>query len=291
MRVIEGSSFAELYKKVVYEILYNPDYESTPRGKKIKEIENAVLRLKNPKSNLFLNEIRSVPLRYLAGELLWYFSGRNDLEFISKFSSFWKNIANQDGTCNSAYGNLLFKGKENSQYYWAFSSLVEDKDSRQAILHFNRPYHQYKGNKDFVCTLVGIFQIRDNKLNFTVDMRSNDAFFGLTFDLPFFTMLQQQMLRHLQETAYPDLELGFYTHIAHSLHIYEKDFSSLESALQYSFTEARTPEIDINIIEKDGTPCQWLLDQIDIIEKKPKTYCLYQNFLQRWLIGQALNDK
>ena len=122
-------------------------------------------------------------------------------------------------------------------------------------------------------------------------MRSNDAFFGLTFDLPFFTMLQQQMLRHLQETVYPDLELGFYTHIAHSLHIYEKNFSSLESALQYPFTEARTPEVEINIIEKDGTPCQWLLDQIDIIERKPKTYNVYQTFLQRWLIGEAFNDK
>ena len=38
-------------------------------------------------------------------------------------------------------------------------------------------------------------------------------FFGLTFDYPFFTMLQQQMFNHLRK-IYPELEIGTYTHIA-----------------------------------------------------------------------------
>ena len=190
MRVIKGKNFADLYSNICFELMNNPEYETSPRGQKIKEISDAILINEDPTSNLFLNDARSVPLKYLTGELLWYFSGRNDLDFISRFSSFWKRIANSDGTCNSAYGNLLFSKKDAtdkiSQFQWAYDALVKDKDSRQAIMHFNRPEHQYKKVNDFVCTLIGNFQIRDNKLNFTVDMRSNDIFFGLTFDYPFF---------------------------------------------------------------------------------------------------------
>lgn len=288
MRFIQGSTFAELYQKAIEEVLHNPDYETAPRGKKIKEIENAVLQLDNPKSNLFKNEARDLPLKYLAGELLWYFSGRNDLAFISKFSSFWKAIAEKDGTCNSAYGNLLFKGMERSQYFWAYSKLVEDKDTRQAIIHFNRPSHQYQGNKDFVCTLVGVFQIRDNKLNFTIDMRSNDAFFGLTFDLPFFTMLQQQMLKHLRESVYPTLELGKYTHIAHSLHVYEKDFTILESMLQHQSTESATPELTESLIDIYGNPSSIISDVVKAVEEK-NSFLLSASFIKRWLYGYATN--
>jgi thymidylate synthase len=289
MRFIQGDTFAELYQKTIDEVLHNPDYETSPRGKKIKEIENAVLQLDNPESNLFMNEVRSVPLKYLAGELLWYFSGRNDLAFISRFSNFWKAIAEKDETCNSAYGNLLFKGMEKSQYFWAYSKLVEDKDTRQAIIHFNRPYHQYQGNKDFVCTLVGIFQIRDNKLNFTIDMRSNDVFFGLTFDLPFFTLLQQQMLKHLRESAYPTLELGRYTHIAHSLHVYEKDFQILNSMLLEPFSEARTPNLEESLIDIYGNPSHVVTEVIEGIEENSSPI-LTMSFMKRWLYGNARNE-
>lgn len=294
MRVIRGNNFAELYKNVCFELIDNPEYETAPRGQKIKEICDAVLINQDPTSNLFRNNARDVPLKYLAGELLWYFSGRNDLEFISRFSSFWNRIANKDGTCNSAYGNLLFTKKDStegvSQFEWAYNSLVKDKDSRQAIMHFNRPEHQYGEVKDFVCTLIGNFQIRDNKLNFTVDMRSNDIFFGLTFDYPFFTMLQQQMHRHLKK-IYPELELGTYTHIAHSLHIYEKDFNKVKDMMEQDFIPYGTPPIEVDFINEKGEPSNDLLDIIDRIENENRRGESYEHadFAHRWLSGHAGN--
>lgn len=292
MRVISGKNFAELYKNICFELMMNPEYQTNPRGQKINEISDAILINENPTSNLFLNNKRNIPLKYLAGELLWYFSGRDDLKFISNFSSFWNNISNEDNTCNSAYGNLLFNlkdSKENlSQYRWAYNCLIKDKDSRQAIMHFNRPIHQYNDVKDFVCTLVGIFQIRENKLNFTVDMRSNDIFFGLTFDYPFFTMLQQQMFNHLK-VIYPELEIGTYTHIAHSLHIYEKNFKQIEEMMKEEFIPSSTPKLEINLINEDGKPEKCLIDIIKNIEEKP-SIDFYSNYIiLRWLYGNANN--
>jgi thymidylate synthase len=283
MKTFTGLTFGEVYKTIGKTLLENPEFVTSPRGLKIHEIENAVIEVKDPTQNLFINKVRSVPLKYLAGELLWYFSGRNDLEFISRFSNFWKRIANSDGTCNSAYGSLIFSENKKSQYYWAYKSLVDDKDSRQAILHFNRPYHQYDGNKDFVCTLVGIFHIRNNKLNFTIDMRSNDIFFGLT-------LLQQQMLKHLQKTSYPDLQLGSYTHIAHSLHLYEKDFNIIRSMVKEDFIDAKTPDLEIDLINIDGSPTYSLLNIIDIIENENSSKVKDMIYLERWLYGNARNE-
>lgn len=105
---------------------------------------------------------------------------------------------------------------------WAKMSLIQDKDTRQAILRFSLPEHQWNGNKDQTCTLHGYFQIRDNKLDLTINMRSNDLTLGLVYDLPWFISLMYTMQGELRDT-YPDLQVGTYTHYVHNLHIYDRD--------------------------------------------------------------------
>lgn len=260
-RVITGRSFAQLYQSVLDELFIEPHYETAPRGQKIVELTNCLLVLQNPYSNLYTNPARSVIERYLAGELLFYFRGSNKLEEIAKYSKFWNNIANADGTVNSAYGHLLFNDPNAhgfTEWAWAVDSLKKDKDSRQAIIRFNRPNHSFEGNKDFVCTLVGVFQIRRDMLHLTVNMRSNDVHFGLTYDLPFFTLLQQQMRLHLLPT-YPDLKLGYYYHFANSLHIYERNFTELQAMRDQYTSEAALPRMQESFVSTTGSPRQALL--------------------------------
>lgn len=59
-------------------------------------------------------------------------------------------------------------------------------------------------------------------------MRSNDIFYGLTFDAPFFSFLLQSVHIKLLET-YPDLQLGDYYHFTDNLHFYERHFSLADS--------------------------------------------------------------
>jgi thymidylate synthase len=74
------------------------------------------------------------------------------------------------------------------------------------------------------------FWIRDNKLNMKVQMRSNDIFYGFSYDAPFFAFVQQTMWHWLRET-YPDLELGMYHHFADNIHYYERHFNIAEQIL------------------------------------------------------------
>jgi thymidylate synthase len=64
--------------------------------------------------------------------------------------------------------------------------------------------------------------IRDDKLYFSVRMRSNDLMKGLVYDLSWFVSLMDKMVEELKPT-YPNLKKGHYTHSADSIHIYEKD--------------------------------------------------------------------
>jgi len=266
MRVYNGETFADAYELALNDILYDPQYQSSPRGMKIFEVSDAALVIEDPRYCLYENSRRSSQFKYIAAELVWYFTGRKDADFITPYAKFWDQIKNKDGSVNSAYGNLIFTEEledGRNQYQWALDSLIQDKDSRQAIIHFNKPSHQWNGNKDFVCTLNGVFQIRDNKLNFTLDMRSNDLILGMPTDVAFFCLLQIQMLEHLRK-YYPELELGTYTHIAHSLHLYERHFNLVGEMLEKTFNPQSFPDMREFLIDPNGKP----LDGLNQLEEE-----------------------
>ena len=205
------------------------------------------MQIDNPYDNLFRyeNKALTLPTKYTKKEMCLYLNGDNSVELFAKASQFWKKIANDDGTVNSAYGHLIFdKSLEDgrSQFDWAFECLKADKDSRQAFMRFNNTSHQYNGVKDLPCTFIMLFHIRGNRLHATIDMRSNDIVKGLIHDEPSFTLFQQLMFLRLKE-VYPDLEMGTYTHISHSLHLYEPDFELTEKRLENQILPNQFPEL------------------------------------------------
>jgi len=212
-------SFSKTFINIINHIDEHGE-ESQPRDLKVKEaiLANFTIDPVYPIANF---PQRTFNWKYLAGELAWYMKQDRDVDYIGAFSNFWGRITNPDSNeINSNYGSLVFN-KE--QFGWVIDSLVADKNSRQAIMFFNQPKFQFEGNKDFVCTMYANFFIRNNILHMKVQMRSNDIFYGLTFDAPFFSILQQSVFLKLQET-YPELQLGMYYHYADNVHFYERHF-------------------------------------------------------------------
>jgi thymidylate synthase len=245
-------TFSSAYSNLLYKIYNNPEFETSPRGMSIKEDLNVMFILNNPKSNLYINKVRSSPVSYICDELIWYLQGDTSPTWIGKRASLWNRITNPDGTVNSNYGNLILYETDPSQFQWAYESLVGDKDSRQALMNYNGIANcHFFGVKDFTCTLSSIFHIRDNKLHMTTTMRSNDIIFGLPADIVWFTIVHQQMFKHLQK-EYFNLELGTYTHIAHSLHLYEKHFTLAEKMLGEDFDEDQLPPLMEDLWDKVG---------------------------------------
>jgi thymidylate synthase len=284
---IISQNFSSAYREAL-ELLYTkPDYMVKPRDSKIHELMNQSLVIQNPISCIYSNEHRGSQTKYIGKELLYYFSGRNDVDWISKQAPFWNNVANEDGTINSAYGYLIFQQKNEydiTPYQWALNSLEQDRDTRQSIIHFNKPRHQRSKVKDQVCTMYGIFHIRDNKLHFTVHMRSNDVIKGTPIDIPFFTTLQRQMLSHLQQIAMPSLELGTYTHHANSLHLYSDDFDKVGNMLEHQFSPKYLDQAFTDFVYRDGTPT--FTETLEQLENEEHNYSLNNDNLFNWALSK-----
>ena len=92
-------------------------------------------------------------------------------------------------------------------------------NSRQAVIHIKMPRNTIENpTNDLNCTVCLQFIVRDGKLYCTTYMRSNDLWLGFPYDVFQFTCIQIRMAMEL------GLDIGSYTHIAGSLHIYERDF-------------------------------------------------------------------
>ena len=224
----------QAYIGVLKDVRDNYDHKCAPRDQDIREIRDYMFRIEFPiAESIVTNDQKrnKVIASYTQKEYDLYNSCSNKVEDFAEASSFWNKIQNPDGTINSAYGFLIwenksfgskFEGTLRTPWRWAVESLIADKDSRQAFIKFSLPEHHWNGNKDQTCTMHGNFLIRDNKLHLTIIMRSNDVTLGLAYDLPWFVSLIDRMLNNLKET-YPELEKGSYTHLAHSMHMYERD--------------------------------------------------------------------
>jgi thymidylate synthase len=220
------SNFSNTFIDIIEDINKNGS-ESQPRSLKVRELIYGQYSVDSTQPFASFKD-RAFNWKYFAGEVAWYLKKDCDIDYINKFSNFWKGITNP-GTneINSNYGALLF----GPQLKWCLDSLKADINTRQAIAFLNQPKYQFEGNKDFVCTMYLNFFIRDNKLNMKVQMRSNDIFYGLTFDAPFFAVVHQHMLLWLKET-YPTLEIGEYAHFADNIHYYERHFELSEHILE-----------------------------------------------------------
>lgn len=185
------------------------------------ELLNQKIQLSDINDNIAW--VRGISPSYLLGELLWYYRSRNDLEFISKFSSFWKHLSDDGVTCNSAYGYLMQEGYGFNQIELVVRMLQEDPNSRRAVINLNVPNRNAIITRDEPCTICLQFLIRNKKLHCTAVMRSNDIWFGFPYDVAFFTDLQKYIAMKL------GVDYGTYTHFVMSLHLYEKDVEKIKN--------------------------------------------------------------
>jgi len=235
---------SEAYLGVLKDVRDNYEFKCAPRGFDIREITDYMFTITNPTLDPIVTKDlkrNKVIAKYYEKERELYDSCSNSVEDFAAASKFWQKLANPDGTVNSAYGYLIWKNRSmgNKQFSnnrfmtpweWAVESLKRDKDTRQAFVKFSLPEHQWLENKDQTCTLHGNFHIREDKLYLTIVMRSNDVTLGLIYDVVWFISLMEKMRKELL-SLYPDLEIGTYTHIAHSMHMYERDLDKINKTI------------------------------------------------------------
>lgn len=98
--------------------------------------------------------------------------------------------------------------------------LRRDLETREAVVAVWRPGDVTGGQAHNLCTTTVQFLCRGGRLDLHVNMRSNDAWWGLCYDLFQFAQVQQTVARCLGVPA------GRYFHNAASMHLYERHWEA-----------------------------------------------------------------
>ncbi len=280
--MIIGNSITDVYEKTLDQ-LKKAKEQSSQFGDTL-EIINYSCCIKDPRAGRFVfTENRKHSLKYIIGELVWYFSGERSIDRIKHYSKFWDHLADKFGKINSNYGYKIFTkrieatgGEYKNQFEFVIDELRRNKHSRRAVMFltiFEDDYSQMHATKDFPCTLYLHFLIRDGKLNMLTYMRSNDFIYGFCNDVPFFTILQELVAVTL------GVELGYYYHNAGSEHIYSKHFHLLDykKVALKSFKNSHIfPEVSINDLG-------YLLNQLPGFERQIRNTQLSPNIERIYL--------
>lgn len=208
------------YRNIIKDVYFHGDVVNGT--KEICNYRATLLNIENP-----IISIRNISKKYLAAEMLWYFCARNDVAFIGKYASMWNKITDDGVTNNSAYGYILKKKHGFDQIEKMVELLKKDPYSRRAVININIPNEHVIETKDEMCTICLNFQLRNDSLNCTAVMRSNDLFFGTPLDTVFFITVQKYIADKL------GVKYGTYTLFAMSIHMYERDYDKFKDILDH----------------------------------------------------------
>lgn len=222
----------DAYKHIVEDLLASPIVNNT------HEINNCFFTVENPTLKDYYLPYRNLSEKYLIEELKWYWAGDNKCETIGKHAKMWLSLTDDGVTNNSAYGYILRYKYNKDQIQEVINILKKDPYSRRGIINISDPTLNKLTTKDLQCTVCLQFMIRDNKLDVTVVMRSNDIYFGLPYDYYYFVSLQYYIASKL------NVEVGSYNHLSISMHMYLRDVEK--------FKEYDVKPININIKEIIG---------------------------------------
>lgn len=210
-------------------------HSAHPRNLNTLELSPVAFGLLHPRRRCITNPQRRWSLPLALGELCWHLSGSNELGPIEYYAKRWRDFADTNSTIRgSCYGHRIFGpiADRPSQWQRLLNLLQTDPQTRRAVLDLSDSSLSLDPQaRDVACASTIQFLIRFNRLDAIVCMRSNDAIWGLPYDVFLFSMLQELLACELR------IELGCYFHFAGSMHLYEKHFELARGVIDHSQTQ------------------------------------------------------
>jgi thymidylate synthase len=198
------------YKKLLSDVMRQGDVVR-PRGMEVREVRPLLLTLSRPERCFTKRPGINRALTYM--EICQILAGEFDGALFEAVSP----LASKLLTAGGAYGP-----RTAGQIRLVVAELQKDPDSRRAVVYVGRDTDLERihasSTTDQPCTATWQFFNRGGRLEMVVNMRSWDLVWGLANDVPCFVAVQQGIAWAL------GLEVGGYTHLAGSAHIYERHY-------------------------------------------------------------------
>jgi len=203
------------------------------------ELPHQFFMIENPSATIFdINGFKTTPF-WMASEILTEFLNKNP-PVMTKYS---KEIIHQSydiletGDIEYSYGA---RWKEWNQILHAYNILKKNPNSKRVIIQTWAPYDMDENKRDIPCNINYMFLARDNKLDMTATIRSNDFLRGTKYDYGLAGFMLQSF------ASWTNLEIGNLYFSINSLHVYDEDRNKLEKII-LSNKYKPSPKLEIPI--------------------------------------------
>jgi thymidylate synthase len=193
------------------------------------EVPRVAFSISDPRKRYTFARSPAINPAFAIAEVVWIMTGRNDSAFLNYFNRALPKFAGESPTYHGAYGKRLRSGFGVDQLARAAETLRSKKESRQVVLQIwdaNADLPLSCGTPvscDVPCNVTSMLKIRDNRLEWTQILRSNDLFRGVPYNfIQFMTM-------HEILAGWIGVDPGCYCHLSDSLHVYESDLAAFDS--------------------------------------------------------------
>lgn len=215
-----ADTYQEAEDMLIREILLRPDFITTTTF----EIIQHGFRLNNPLNNANNHS----DYMYAEKFFQWMLSGEEKIsQELLDHNPWVKRFVDATGLpedFSSSYGWKIKK-----QLITILAELKRDHESRRAYLDILIPRDLLilgtKTTHEFPCTIGFHLMIRNEKLHMIVNMRSNNIYSVMPYDVYNFTRLQA----HVSDLL--GIKLGYYYHQINNAHLYKGDVRRLRESL------------------------------------------------------------
>lgn len=206
------NNYIDAEKHLIYETVVLPDFLTINTFEKFGQ----GFILENPNNNKNGRSNYEYAQRFFE----WLLTGEKELpENIIELNPWVKRFVDTTGLPNNFSSSYGWKIQE--QITKLFEELVKNKESRRGYLSILQPQdhiiREVKTTHEYPCTIGLHFFIREDYLHLMVNMRSNNLYSVMPYDVYNFTSLQIFVAGQL------DLPLGHYYHQINSGHVFKGD--------------------------------------------------------------------
>ena len=197
-----------------------------------------------------LNPLRKMGYKFMCAEAAWILRGDNRVMSIEKYSKAISNFSDDGIWFRGSYGPPVLE-----QLQYVVNTLVDDPESRQAVLSIWRP--RPGPSRDVPCTVSMQFMIRRDLLHCLVNMRSSDAWLGWPYDQFNFSCISAVVAAAYSKCRghRPALQLGTLVTTMGSSHLYSRDQLNAEACSIHPVSQRCEPlEID-----------EWMTDDYTVL--------------------------
>lgn len=237
MFVFQGESANQVWKEAVTALQCADRPVQTSRAGATREILTGAFVIEDPRQRWVVEREPALSVAFAIVEVIGLVNGRRDSHYLNYFNPALPRFAGDESEYHGAYGHRLRSHFGFDQIQRGFLALQSSPESRQVVLEMWDPAIDFPSSNgtpaapDIPCNICSLLKIRNGQLHWTQLARSNDLFRGVPYNFVQFTTLQEIIAGWLQ------CEVGSYTHISDSLHLYE---DTLKHA--YSFARLTVPQ-------------------------------------------------